>query len=72
MFEFFPIGLDIGLNFFLLDVGRDADELFRAFLSEGVIVRSMSSYGYQTYLRANAGLPEENARFIAVLKKVMS
>ena len=59
-------------NFFLLDVGRDADAVFKAFLKEGVIVRSMSSYGYATYLRVNAGLPEENARFIEVLEKVMS
>jgi histidinol-phosphate aminotransferase len=59
-------------NFFLLDVGRDAEAVFKAFLKEGVIVRSMSSYGYATYLRVNAGLPEENARFIEVLEKVMS
>lgn len=59
-------------NFFLLDVGRDADEVFRSLLKEGVIVRSMSSYGYSTYLRVNAGLPEENARFIGALEKVLS
>ena len=59
-------------NFFLLDVGRDADAVFKEFLKEGVIVRSMSSYGYAGYLRVNAGLPEENARFIQVLEKVMS
>ncbi len=59
-------------NFFLLDVGRNADEVFGVFLKEGVIVRAMTSYGYPTYLRVNAGLPEENARFIEVLKKVMS
>ncbi len=59
-------------NFFLLDVRRDADEVFQALLREGVIVRSMSSYGYPTYLRVNAGLPEENARFIEALEKVLS
>lgn len=58
-------------NFFLLDVGKDADEVFESFLKEGVIVRSMSSYGYPTFLRINAGLPEENARFIEVLEKVL-
>lgn len=58
-------------NFFLLDVKKDADAVFEAFLKEGVIVRSMSSYGYPTYLRINAGLPEENARFIEVLEKVL-
>jgi histidinol-phosphate aminotransferase len=59
-------------NFFLLDVKRGADEVFRALLREGVIARSMISYGYPTYLRVNAGLPEENARFIEALEKVMS
>jgi histidinol-phosphate aminotransferase len=58
-------------NFFLLDVKRNADDVFESFLKEGVIVRSMSSYGYPTYLRINAGLPEENARFIEVLEKVL-
>ena len=37
----------------------------------GVIVRSMKSYGYPEYIRINAGLPEENARFIAALKTIM-
>jgi histidinol-phosphate aminotransferase len=59
-------------NFFLLDVKRNADEVFQALLREGVIVRSMSSYGYPTYVRVNAGLPEENARFIEALEKVLS
>ncbi|MEW6078644.1 MAG: histidinol-phosphate transaminase [Thermodesulfobacteriota bacterium] len=59
-------------NFFLLDVERNADEVFTALLREGVIVRSMTSYGYPTYLRVNAGLPEENVRFIEALEKVLS
>ncbi len=58
-------------NFLLIDVGRDADAVFEKMLRMGVIVRSMKSYGYPEYIRINAGLPEENARFIAALKAIM-
>ncbi len=58
-------------NFFLIDVGRDADEIFKRMLQEGVIVRSMTSYGYPQYIRINVGLPEENERFIKALKKII-
>jgi histidinol-phosphate aminotransferase len=40
-------------------------------LKEGVIVRSMDSYGLEDYIRINVGLPEENERFIRSLKKVL-
>ena len=58
-------------NFFLIDVAKDADEVFESMLRHGVIVRSMKSYGYPHYIRINVGLAEENARFIEVLEKVL-
>ncbi len=58
-------------NFFLIDVERDADEVFEKMLGHGVIVRSMTSYGYPHYIRVNAGLRDENARFIKALDKVL-
>lgn len=58
-------------NFFLIDVEKDADEVFESMLRQGVIVRSMTSYGYPNYIRVNAGLPEENVRFIKALEKVI-
>jgi len=58
-------------NFFLIDLERDADDIFRRMLQEGVIVRSMTSYGYPQYIRINVGLPEENEQFIEALKKVI-
>jgi len=58
-------------NFILIDVGRDANEVFEKMLSMGVIVRSMKSYGYPEYIRINVGLPEENSRFISALKNIM-
>lgn len=58
-------------NFLLIDVGRDADDIFERMLRQGVIVRSMTSYGYPEYIRVNVGLPEEMTRFVEALKKVL-
>jgi histidinol-phosphate aminotransferase len=58
-------------NFFLIDVKGDADAVFDTMLREGVIVRSMVSYGYPQYIRVNAGLRKENIRFLSALEKVL-
>jgi histidinol-phosphate aminotransferase len=58
-------------NFFLIDVGKKADDVFESLLKEGVIVRSMRSYGYPEYIRVSVGLPEENTRFLKALEKVL-
>ncbi len=65
--EFFPTQA----NFFLIDVKVDADSVFHMMLREGVIVRSMTSYGFPHYIRVNAGLRQENIRFLNVLEKVL-
>ena len=59
-------------NFFLVDVGLPAAEVFEAMLKKGVIVRSMASYGYPHYIRINAGLPAENERFLQALGEVLA
>ncbi len=59
-------------NFFMIDLGRPADEVFEKMLLQGVIVRSMSSYGYPTCIRVSVGLPEENVRFVQALEKVLA
>lgn len=58
-------------NFFLIELDRPADEVAKAMLHEGVIVRSMKSYGLGKTIRINVGLPIENERFILALKKVL-
>ncbi len=58
-------------NFFLIDTGRSADAVFEGMLREGVIVRSMTAYGYPDYIRINAGLPDENRRFLDALDRVL-
>jgi len=59
-------------NFFLIDMQHDAKVVFERFLRQGVIVRAMSAYGFPNYIRINAGLPEENRRFLAALDRVMA
>ncbi len=58
-------------NFFLIELDRPAEEVTQAMLREGVIIRSMKSYGLEKYIRINIGLPEENERFVKSLRKVL-
>ncbi len=59
-------------NFFLIEVPCEAKDLFEAMLRRGVIIRSMASYGMKRYIRINAGLPEENERFIGTLGQALA
>ena len=54
-------------NFFLIDVQGDADKLYQAMLYKGVIVRSMSAYGFKNFIRVTVGTEEENNRFLRSL-----
>lgn len=54
-------------NFFLIDVQGDADRLYQAMLYKGVIVRSMSAYGFADFIRVTVGTREENNRFLTSL-----
>ena len=54
-------------NFLYFDVGRDGREVFEALLRKGVIVRHIAG----RMLRVTIGLPEENSRFLEVLKNVL-
>jgi histidinol-phosphate aminotransferase len=58
-------------NFISVDVGREAAPLYDALLREGVIVRPVANYGMPNHLRVTVGRPEENARFLAALAKVL-
>lgn len=58
-------------NFLLIYLGRPGREVYEALLREGVIIRAMDAYGFPLHIRVNVGLPEENARFLAALKKVL-
>ena len=58
-------------NFMMIRLDRPASEVADRMLREGVIIRSLASYGMPDTIRINAGLPEENERFLAALKKVL-
>ena len=59
-------------NFFLIDLKKDAQEVFKSMLAEGVIIRSMKAYGFPNHIRVNVGLESENIRLIKTLEKVLS
>ncbi len=58
-------------NFLMVDINTDATRVFQDLLAQGVIVRSLKSYGFDTCLRINTGTVEENQRFITALKRVL-
>jgi histidinol-phosphate aminotransferase len=62
-------------NFVLVKVGNDDGAGARvnlALLKQGVIVRPVGSYGLPQWLRVSIGLPQENATFLAALKKALA
>lgn len=52
-------------------LGVDAGAVYDGLLREGVIVRPVAGYGLPEHLRVSVGLPEENARFIEALDRVL-
>ena len=58
-------------NFLSINFGRDASPLYQRLLQEGVIVRTLGVYGLPCHLRVTTGLPAENERFVASLRKIL-
>lgn len=58
-------------NFMMLDLETDSGQVFEKMLHQGVVTRSMKSYGFDTYLRVSTGTLEENRMFITALEKVL-
>lgn len=58
-------------NFLMVDLKTDATRVFTGMLGRGVIVRALKSYGFDTFLRVNAGTRQENQIFIESLKQVL-
>lgn len=57
-------------NFVCVEVG-DAARINDALLHQGVIVRPIANYGMPRHLRITVGLPQENERFLSVLKTAL-
>ncbi len=58
-------------NFFMIELDRPADDVSKKMLHDGVIVRSMKSYGLDNIIRINVGRMDENERFIMSLRKAL-
>jgi len=54
-------------NFIYFSAGNDGRAIFNAMLKEGIIIRHMGGPN----LRVTIGLPEENRKFVEVLRKVI-
>jgi histidinol-phosphate aminotransferase len=69
------LGLDVlpsQANFVLVDLGaKNGRDVYRALLSQAVIVRPMSSYGLLHHLRITIGTESENERMLEALGKVL-
>jgi histidinol-phosphate aminotransferase len=52
-------------------LNKKADDVFEDLLRQGVIVRSMSSYGYPDCIRVSVGQHHENLRFLTALGSVI-
>ncbi|WP_373090416.1 histidinol-phosphate transaminase [Zhongshania sp.] len=59
-------------NFVAIELANDAMPIYQALLREGVIVRPVGVYQMPKHLRVSIGLENENQRFLAALKKVLS
>lgn len=58
-------------NFIAVDVGRNANSVYKKLLEQGVIVRLVENYNMPGYLRITIGTKEENNKFIESLKKII-
>ncbi|MCA9394992.1 MAG: histidinol-phosphate transaminase [Candidatus Omnitrophica bacterium] len=58
-------------NFIMVKVSRDAKEMTGHLMRLGVIVRDMSFWGMNNYIRVSIGTAEENRTFVAALEKII-
>lgn len=58
-------------NFIIVDVRKDCKKVFGELLKEGVIIRDMKAWGFDTFIRVTIGTREENRKFLDALRKVI-
>jgi histidinol-phosphate aminotransferase len=58
-------------NFILVKIGKKSKVIYDRLLREGVIVRQMSAWGLDDYIRVTIGKEDENLLFISALRKVL-
>jgi histidinol-phosphate aminotransferase len=71
-----PLGLPVSpteANFIMAGPGPiKAQDLEKALLSHGLIIRSLTTFGLPYHVRISAGLPEENQALLTALKKILA
>lgn len=58
-------------NFILIDTARDANVITESLMKNGIVVRNMTGWGYDGFIRLSMGLHEQNEKFIRVLKQMV-
>jgi len=58
-------------NFVLVRVARDARDIFKRLLAEGIIVRTGDIFGLPEHIRVTIGTRRQNEKFIAALTRVL-
>jgi histidinol-phosphate aminotransferase len=58
-------------NFILVEVEKDAKEVFLELQKKGVVIRPMNGYGMPTCIRITVGTQPQNQKFIQKLKEVL-
>lgn len=58
-------------NFVLINLERDSSYIVQGLLKSGVIVRDMSGWGLNNFMRVTIGRKKENQKFIKALKHIL-
>lgn len=57
-------------NFVLLDVGKDGKSIYKKLMRKGIIVREMSAWGLNNFIRITIGTKKENELFLKYFKQI--
>ncbi|MFC1495989.1 histidinol-phosphate transaminase [Candidatus Margulisiibacteriota bacterium] len=63
--------LETESNFICIKVNQPADQVFLKLMSEGVIVRPLTSFGMPEHLRVTIGTPAQNKKFIKAFRSAL-
>lgn len=63
---------DSQTNFFMVDLGREADPVCKEILQRGVMIRSLAVWGAPTCARVTVGTEQENRHLLAALEDALS
>jgi histidinol-phosphate aminotransferase len=63
--------IESATNFILVNMEMDSGRVFAEMMKRGVIVRDMSSYGLDKWIRVTIGNKKENKRFITTLAQIL-